>query len=305
VISLFLCVLCGSPSPLHAQSFGLPLFKSKVVLQRKLPALVQLPGTTVTLAVTGHAGPADLDQDFKSQLTSELLKEDPRLSVVDHGDAVISCQILTFDHPAPTNGSRPGVQTSKGEAKPVTFLRVTGVMRVSWVARGKTGKTLGSDNAVAKFDEEYETSSGILNGGLLGLKNTFKRATGTSSDQVNPPTDAELVDAYLAHGKGMEVGIKAAEAGLWTRALEAWETLPPLPRPVDDSYRLYDVGVAYEALAYAAPDIAQATKYLDEAAINYGKAIDANPGEHYFLEPQKRIETALAHYEKLKRQQGS
>jgi len=40
-------------------------------------------------------------------------------------------------------------------------------------------------------------------------------------------------------------------------------------------------------------------KYLSQASINYGKAIDNNPAEKYFREPQKRIETALAHYEKL------
>ena len=40
-------------------------------------------------------------------------------------------------------------------------------------------------------------------------------------------------------------------------------------------------------------------KYLDQAAINYGKAIDARPAEKYFVDPQKRIETAIAHYKEL------
>ena len=43
-------------------------------------------------------------------------------------------------------------------------------------------------------------------------------------------------------------------------------------------------------------------KYLDQAAINYGKAIDAKPAEKYFLEPQKRIETAIAHYKQLEQE---
>jgi hypothetical protein len=45
-------------------------------------------------------------------------------------------------------------------------------------------------------------------------------------------------------------------------------------------------------------------KFLDEAAINYGKAIDAKPAEKYFLEPQKRIETALAHYKRLENEEN-
>lgn len=45
-------------------------------------------------------------------------------------------------------------------------------------------------------------------------------------------------------------------------------------------------------------------KFLDEAAINYGKAIDAKPAEKYFLDPQKRIETAIAHYKRIEDQEN-
>ena len=132
-------LLAGTASA-GAQSFGGPLMKSKVTLQRKLPALVQLPGTTVTIAVTGHSDAADLTQDFKSMLGSELLKDDPRLSIEDHGgDSIINCQITTFEHPTPTTSERPGIQTGKTAAKPVTYTRVTGMMRVSFQARGRSG----------------------------------------------------------------------------------------------------------------------------------------------------------------------
>jgi len=108
------------------------------------------------------------------------------------------------------------------------------------------------------------------------------------------------VEVYLARQKGaLDEGDKLAEAGLWQRALETFETARPLPKQADDAYRLYNIGVAYEALAYKAEDAKSAMKFLDEAAINYGKAIDARPGEKYFREPQRRIETAIAHYKKL------
>jgi hypothetical protein len=280
--------------------------------------------------VTGHVGTAELTQDFKSMLGSQLLKEDPRLSIDDRGaDSSIVCQITAFEHPPATTSTRPGVQTGKNEAKPVTYTRVTGLMRVSFQARTKAGKTIGSDNILSKYDEEFDTSGNSLSGGVLGsMKNGIKRVTGgAKAEDMNPPTQAELqtklltdvvqqivaelvttretVEVLLAKGKEMDQGAKDAEAGLWTRALEDWETAPPLPRPVDDAYRLYDVGVADEALAYSAEDIKSAMKFLDEASINYGKAIDSNPAEKYFREPQKRIETALAHYEKLQKQMGS
>jgi hypothetical protein len=86
--------------------------------------------------------------------------------------------------------------------------------------------------------------------------------------------------------------------------LETFETATPNPKPAEDAYRLYDTGVAYEALAYKADDPAVAMKYLGQAAIHYGKAIDDRPGEKYFLEPQRRIEEAIAHYRQLEDQQN-
>jgi hypothetical protein len=86
---------------------------------------------------------------------------------------------------------------------------------------------------------------------------------------------------------------------LWSRALESFETMKPFPKPDDDAYRLYDIGVANEALAYQSEDVKKARTYLQEAAIHYGKAIDAKPTERKFLAPQTRIDTALAHYKAL------
>jgi hypothetical protein len=292
-----------------------------------LPAFVQLPGDRVKIVVTAHSDSGYLTEDFKSMLASELLKDDPRLQIDDaHPDSILNCAITAFEHPKPTTSTRPGVQTTKGTTPSETYTRVTGLMRISFLARSHTGKTIGSDNVVAKFDEEYDTSGNTLSGGVLGMvKNTGKRITGGKSEDMNPPTDSELrtkllndaiqqivaqvvntrefVEARLAKGKGaIDQGVKEAEAGLWSRALETWESAPPLPRPVDDAYRLYDVGVAYEALGYAADSDTSAIKYLQQAAIQYGKAIDQNPSEKYFLQPQRRIETALAHYSKLEDQ---
>jgi hypothetical protein len=319
-------LMCALPRA-GAQSFGLPLLHSKTTLQRKLPALVHLPGTTVRLSVSSHAAEPALADDFKTMLSSELLKDDPRMSVIDdRADSIVQCDILSFDHPQPTITVRPGVTNSKGQTSaPQSFTRVTGLMRVSFRARAANGATVGSDNVVAKYDEEFDSNGNAASKGVVGvMKNGWHRVAGgaKSGEDVNPPTLPELkqklmqdavdqivrqlvttrepIEVQLAKGKGaMDQGVKDAEAGLWSRALEAWETMPPLPKPVDDAYRLYDVGVAYEALGYGADDPKQAVTYLQKASTNYGKAIDSNPGEKYFIAPQKRIETALAHYSKL------
>jgi len=45
--------------------------------------------------------------------------------------------------------------------------------------------------------------------------------------------------------------------------------------------------------------VIKARKYLQEASIDYGKAIDAKPTEKNFMQPQTRIDTALAHYKTM------
>src|ERR1035441_3189449 len=109
----------------------------------------------------------------------------------------------------------------------------------------------------------------------------------------------EQVEVYLAKGAGLDDADKLMEGKLWTRALEQLETMKPFATPDEDAYRLYNLGVVNEALAYQAEDLQKARKDLQEASVDYGKAIDAKPSEKYFLEPQNRIDTALAHYKVL------
>jgi tetratricopeptide (TPR) repeat protein len=313
-----------------AQSFGTLVFKDKVTLMRKLPAAVHLTGTTIKVKVTGHDNQSDLIHDMQGLLETELLKDDPQLRADETSAAtIISCQITSFAHPQPTVTTRPSLVAGKNGSKTQTFTRVTGDLSVAFQARSSSGQTLASDNVHAKYDKEFDSNGNNASNGIKGtVSSAWSRVTGSEgSEDLNPPTDAELrgkliqdavrqiaehivntketVEVYLAEKKGaLDDGDKLAQAGLWQRALEAYETAPPLPKAQDDAYRLYNIGVAYEALAYAAEDEKSAMKYLDEAAIDYGKAIDQKPAEKYFLQPQKRIETAIAHYRMLQEQKN-
>lgn len=304
-----------------AQNFGAA--KTKVVLQRKLPALAQLPGNTFKVKVTGHDNQSDLTHDLEALLETELLKDDPHLRADETAASTsITCQVTDYSHPQPTVTAKPSLAMGKNAPNTQTYTRVTGSLSVTFQAKSAAGKTLISDHVSAKYDQEFDSSGNNASHGVKGaMTDTWKRLKGDTED-LNPPTDAELraklidqvvhqiaehivntnevLEIFLAKGRGaLDEGDKQAEAGLWQRALETFETARPSPKPVEDAYRLYDIGVAYEALAYAAEDEKTAMKFLDEAAINYGKAIDAKPGEKYFLEPQRRIETAISHYKEL------
>ncbi len=109
----------------------------------------------------------------------------------------------------------------------------------------------------------------------------------------------ERVEVYLARGGAFDDANRFAEAGQWTKYLEALETMTPLASPEDDAYRLYDIGVGNEALGYKTETPASARSYFEKAVIDYRKAGEANPRERYFIEPVNRIEVALEHYKKL------
>lgn len=310
--------------PLQAQNFGVA--KTKVTLQRKLPALMHLPGNTIRVRVVARDDQADLARDLQALLETELLQDDPDLREEEHTPAVtVTCQITNFAHPQPTVTQRPNLLATKGQPKNQTFTRVTGALSVSFQAKTRGGATIGSDNITVNYDQEFDSAGNNASHGIMGsMESSWHRIKGGASDNQDdqPPTDAELrshlltmavhrmaeqivntsesIDVYLAKNKGaLDEGDKQAEAGLWERALETFETAAPLTKKDDDAYRLYDIGVADEALGYEAKDPKAAMKFLDQAAIQYGKAIDARPGEKYFLIPQKRIETAITHYHKL------
>lgn len=321
--------------PALGQGFGMD--KTKIVLHRKLPALVQLPGDRISVkVVTVHPGDVDEAADLQSQLMTELLKNDPQLQEEDvHPQVLVSCQITQFAHPAPVVTAQvvPG-KSIFGKSQPQTqnFTRITGAMSVTFQVKTAAGHTIASDNVAVNYDQQFDASGNSTSHGILGNMqdglHKLKGSKGTDAQDEYPPTDPELrqklvtmavhqmaeqivntdetIEVQLAKERGsLDQGNKEALQGLWEQALETYSTATPMPKPEDDAYRLYDMGVADEAMAYQAADPKAAMKFLDDAAVNYGKAKDGKPSEKYFLEPQQRIETAIAHYRKLETEKNT
>ncbi len=316
-------VLAGLPVPAHAQGFGTT--KKKIVLHRKLPPTAHITGNSFEVQVTSHGIQEDIGVDLKSMLETELMKDDVRLRVEDKNpDTLITCTVTEYAQPKPTTSTQQTYALGSKKPQNETITRYTGLLTVAYSAKDRrSGRTLDSYNVTAKFDDEFN-ANGSTKGGVTGtLSNTFNRIKHGKSEADTPPTDAELrnkllhdvvsqiasrlvntdesVEVLLARGK-LDDANKQADAGLWSRNLETLETMTPFPDKAEEAYRLYNIGVAYEALAYGSEDPKAAKKDLENAAINYGKAIDDKPDEKYFLTPQTRIETAIAHYKTLSEQ---
>ena len=325
VAALLFLHLAGLAAGVHAQGFGLT--KKTIKLQRKMPAAVHLPGPGFDVQVNSHdAANADAARMLGDLLTTELQKYDKKLQVKSSGpDEVIHCTIMTFQIPAPVPYTRNEVVFQKGKSveQPVQYYKVTGSVSVTYQAKDGGSRVLDSDGVTAKYAQEFQAGTNQATGESLQAKvtNPFKRLAGKKTDEsYGAPTPIELrqlllsraasqiasrlvntdetLDIPLARGK-LDEANNLAEKGLWQRDLETLEEMTPLNKPTDDAYRLYNIGVAYEALAYQSEDKSATEKFLEKAAINYGKAIDANPGEKQFAEPQTRIETAVEHYKRL------
>jgi hypothetical protein len=310
-------------SQAHAQNFGSSMGRKKIVLQRKLPPTGRIDGTTINVITTAKGFQADIGPDLASTLEALLIRNDSRLRSEDaHPDTLISCTVTTYAQPPAQTTMQPGVQIGKTPAKATPLTRVTGILTVSFTAKDtKNSRSIAADTVTAKFDQEYTASGAQQPGFAASFKHLGDQITKGKQEEDKPPTAAELhnrliqdaaqqiashlvtttehVDVLLAKGGALDEANKLAEEKLWTRALEQLETMTPFPQKDEDAYRLYNIGVMNEALAYDAEDVKKARTYLQEASIDYGKAIDAKPTEKYFLQPQTRIDTALAHYKTI------
>jgi hypothetical protein len=211
-----------------------------------------------------------------------------------------------------------------------SFIHEKGLMTVTFNAQDvRSSKSIAANTMTGKFDQQYPIQSAQPSkinslSGMSGILSHIPQKPAAGGDEASankPPTPIELRDMLvknisyqivshlvntseqvpvdLAVGGGLDDADKLMDQRLWTRALENLETMTPFGQPAQDAYRLYDLGVANEALGYQAEDVVKARKYLQEASIDYGKAIDAKPDEKYFLQPQTRIDTALAYYKTL------
>jgi len=331
LLVLLLQVAAFDIAAARAQNFGGAFQRKRIILIRKLPPTGHIDGTSINVKVLG-ASP-DVTANLETTIENLLVSNDSRLRVVgekDNPDATIVCRITTYSQPPPQRVTESNLEFGKkgGPLQNETMNEVTGLLTTSFQAQDARGhKSIAADTVTSKFDREYPipgatpakpTMTSILGSHIPKIPGTGGQMGGNEDKAPTPEelrdrlikdtafqiasrlvNTSEQVEVELARGGGLDSAITLMDQKLWTRALEQLETMTPFAQPDADAYRLYDLGVANEALGYQSEDVTKARKYLQEASIDYGKAIDAKPTEKNFLQPQTRIDTALAHYKTL------
>jgi hypothetical protein len=90
-----------------------------------------------------------------------------------------------------------------------------------------------------------------------------------------------------------------AKSRRWQDWLDALEATKPHRDPKRDSYRIHNLAVANEAIAYEATALEEQSARLRLAARLISQALGQNPSEKYIVESQSRILKSVADYEQL------
>lgn len=284
-----------------APSFG-TLTHKRVQLHRRLPPVVDVRGKTIGVVIGKTTVDAATTNELLTSIESLLSASDSGVKVGSgSADLIIQCQPVTYDRPkvTPVPGSKTNATTLSGDIG-VTF-RILDV---------RTSSVIKAGSADSTFSQSSE-----LNAGNFSLTSGFHRAS-TSQPKLSSTSDVqtyilhdvarkvasylvntdEPLDVELAQNGSLNPPDQLAISNLWSRDLEQLSTMTPYPDPRADAYRIYNIGVAQEALAYEAQDKKAALRLLREASTSYGKALAQRSDEKGFLPAQERIKTALAHY---------
>ena len=312
--SIALALLLAAAVPAAAK-FGIS--KTKITLHRSRPPEISLLGETVAIEVTAtsrRVSESQLDQ-VKNRV-EDAVRGWNLFRVADGArgaDSVVRISVDDLDsriretveyeekyvkigEHQEWNEKKKKWETKEdwgNRTEPVHLTVATG----SITARVKVDTPLGSHtaDASASYDEQFKGVSNVAPEARSEealeqflVETAATRAAAVVSFSPDP------VEALLAVDGELKPGNRLAEAGLFKQALAEWSR--KTFSGDKEAARLHNVGVAHEALAYELPpDAPEHRSELEQASESYRKALALDPGEKYFAEPMRRIETSLGY----------
>lgn len=238
--------------------------------------------------------------------------------VPDQGELRINLDLF-FDYSQ--NESRRKLKVTKTDEKTKEqkeveevhrFITVQSAFEISWDFQDWTGgqpTTLDSGRMVApKINQELDvTATEARPTSEIDARSAGISQFTTAMFPIFNET-SERVEVILGRVKDdLKAGNSLAEASNWKGALQAWAAVPTYEFPKAESYRVYNLGVANEALAHLAfsngQDVNATLKYLVDAREMYQRALTLKPNEKFFKEawrgndpPLRRIDKAIQAY---------
>jgi hypothetical protein len=340
-IPLLLSCLLWLPASAHSQGFSADLglrSAKEVGLRQLLPAKVNLNQKRIKVEAVSHVKTASEVVPILQIKLVTFIQKDPRFII----DAQRPQTLLKFDV---TNAYiEQSHYTVAGPNKTTQACTAfTGKIEVSYQAYDtRSNAPLDSENLTVALTADTGKKEESM---MKRAENSIHRAaTGDCGSRGKPSLhEAQdfLVDGIVGKmaeraaptettitvklpGKKLEPLSRLALAQRWGTLQEEAEKFAALPKPEDDAYRIYLIGLAEEAQAYdlareaqahdngsrtdisdqqARADFQKAMDLLDKARADYRKAMQAKPTEKVFQEPDDRMEKAIAIYATIARHQ--
>jgi len=271
---------------------GFGIMKKMVTLRRTNPPEVLITGTRIQAVGKGEGqDKQDVAAQIAAQLGSELVQHDSRLTLdAQRPQTVIEVTVLRNSVETKwenREGTRlePAGKDSKGKMQ-YREVRVTMRFEVvnhrfgaSYTVQDQSAKkTLFADSLDVSYHQDFEDGHNApTEADLVG--SAVQQTVGQIVYKLTPTDEALQV---LVPKGSFEDTINLAEAALWSRYSETIEARAALPNPLDEAYRQYALGLAYEALGYGADSTETTLRYLEQAAQHYNSALSLNPKEDYF-----------------------
>lgn len=302
---------------------GFSLIKRKTIdLEVRKPALVRLANTS--LAFTGNVSNPEYHPVLESLLTmlaTEIVKHEKSLVVKaspKEAEWTLFMNVTGYSATSPQKGTQ-----RSGNTTTVTD-HWTGSLNVAYRVLDQKGRVHDADNVSVNYEK---TSVEGASKGTNVFTGMTKRIPGMHSTDAAPQSVEDLKQILIKKVLN-EVGAKLGNTSvslpvkvatgedhlnraetfmsqrLWSRALQELESATPFPNSDDESYRLYDLGLVYEAMSYDAKTYKDQRANLFQAQELYDKAMETNRKEKYFVETVARLRDSIARYKTLDDQQS-
>jgi hypothetical protein len=319
-VIMIVWALCEAPEA-QAQGFSNMLGgKKEATLKRKLAPYVNIKNKRIKIIAEAQGNtPKDIAEVLKTKFVTDVQKDLGYIVDEANPETILKFTVTTFDAEV-----KQGTRQSGSNTLPFTL--VNGNVEVSYQAlEAQSNAPLDSENLVESFKKEYSSPISTDSAPLRkipifgGIPTPTPKSAGSSAAPSQSELRNNLINGIvkqmaqraalveenfpvkLPKGK-LEDLSKVALTQSWGKVLEGAESMEPLPKEKDDSYRHYLIGLANEALAYEQTTNEATRDYLFRARKAYDDARTKYPGEEEYIQPWTRVDKALSQYEKIKRQ---
>jgi hypothetical protein len=307
----------------NAQGFGGG--KCEIGLQRLRPTPLMMVGPIEVSVSLGTNVNRPMVGDASQAIEKGLLAGDPSLNrsagpprtqIEVRSDLKTTIQARTRS--VPTTRTRTitvyNPQTKQNEMQIVeevvevatAYSTVDGNLDISWTARDPVTQRLLLSDQTSAFSahDDFYPGQGSLRSAEITIINQLSNALSETALKsiaarlIPAPEDVAVVLSKIKSDNGC----KLAKAGDWQGAQSFFEGLAPASNQKDEAYRVYNIGVSEEALAYqtgAKGDFQSSVDHLHRAAERLASALGRNAGEKVFVAAQARIEMSLGYYTAL------